>query len=218
MEQMDEIERLSGRILGYVNWQGSLNNALRIRGPEILTDLMTDPPLAHHLLEVVAQTMIAGMKALYARQAQSGVVVRHATVSNCTVNMVSGDSYRESLLPYDRMISEAFEHFGVHNCAWNVDPYIESYAGIRQLGYVDMGLESNLARAREVCPNARRAVMYTPKDLQAKSLEELEADLRRIYTELGPCDVVMADIDHETPDERVRDFARLAEKILNERS
>ncbi|MBI5091373.1 MAG: hypothetical protein HZB26_02905 [Candidatus Hydrogenedentes bacterium] len=218
MEQMNIIERLSGRIEGYINWQGVLNNALRIRGPEVLTDLMTDPPLAHHLFEVVARTMIAGMKAVYKRQSESGVIVRHATVSNCTVNMVSGAVYQEHLLRYDLMISNAFDHFGIHNCAWNVDPYIDAYSGIRRLGYVDMGLESDLSRAKELCPDTRRAVMYTPMDLASKSLEELQSDLRRIYRELGPCDVVMADIDHETPDERVHAFARLAEDVLSDES
>ena len=218
MTQMDEIERHSGAIVGYVNWQGVLNNTLRLRGPEILTDLMVDPPLAHHVFEVVTETMIAGMKAVYERQRQSGVVVRHATLSNCTVNMVSGDLYHEHLLPYDQRLSEAFDLFGIHNCAWNVDPYIDSYAGIRRLGYVDMGLESDLARVRACCPETRRAVMYTPKDLASKSLDELRADLTRIHRELGPCDVVMADIDHETPDERVLDFARLADEILEQDS
>jgi len=216
MSQMDAVERLSGEIHGYVNWQGVLNNALRIRGPEILADLMTDPSLAHHVFEVVTETMIAGMKAVYERQRRSGVVVRHATLSNCTVNLVSGDAYKEHLLPYDRRISDAFEHFGIHNCAWNVDPYIESYAGIRRLGYVDMGIESDLARAKELCPEARRAVMYTPKDLATKTAGELETDLRRIHRELGPCDVVMADIDHEISDARVLEFARLAETVLED--
>ncbi|MBI4560084.1 MAG: hypothetical protein HY706_21025 [Candidatus Hydrogenedentes bacterium] len=214
MDQMDAIEREFGRIEGYINWQGVLNNALRLRGSDIFTDLATDPPLAHHLFEVIADTMIAGMRAVYARQRETGVVVRHATVSNCLVNLVSSDAYREHLLPYDHRISEAFEHFGVHNCAWNVDPYIADYAGIRKLGYVDMGIESDLRRVKRLCPDTRRAVMYPPKDLMTKSVETLREDLRRIRRELSPCDIVMADIDYETFDERVKAFAALAEDTL----
>ncbi len=81
------------------------------------------------------------------------------------------------------------------------------------LAYVDMGLSSDLNRARERCPHARRALMYTPMDLVNKPLEEIHADLQRIHAELGPCDVVMADIDHETPDVRVIAVAAMAREI-----
>ncbi|MBX3180347.1 MAG: hypothetical protein KF886_23610 [Candidatus Hydrogenedentes bacterium] len=213
MEQAETLAREYGRIEGYINWQGVLNNAFRLRGDQIFMDMMINPELAHHLFDVISETMIEGMRILYARQKESGVVVRHATVSNCVVNMVSPDQYREFLFPYDRRIAEAFEHFGIHNCAWNVDPYIADYARIEKLGYVDMGLDSDLEQARRLCPQARRALMYTPTDLVSKGLTELRGDLERIYRELGPCDVVMADIEHDTPDQRVIDLARIAREI-----
>lgn len=213
MKQMDEIEKEAGKIHGYLNWQGVLNNAYRIRGPEILTDLIVNPGLARHLFEVIAETMIQGMRLVYARQAATGVQINHATVSNCLVNMVSPEQYQEFLLPYDRRISEAFPRFGVHNCAWNVDPYIESYATLTPLDYVDMGLHSNFSKARELFPDTRRAVMYTPMDLLNKSPETLRSDLTRIFQELGPCDIVMADIEAGTPDERVQEFWAMAQEI-----
>lgn len=214
MEQADSIARAFGRIEGYINWQGVLNNAFRLRGDQIFLDLMLNPGLARHLFEVVTQTMIDGMKLLYARQRESGVLIRHATVSNCVVNMVSPDNYREFILPYDTMISEAFDDFGIHNCAWNVDPYIEDYASISKLGYVDMGLDSDLSCARRLCPQARRALMYKPTDLAGKSLDELAVDLARIRRELSPCDIVMADIEVGTPDRRVMDLAGLVQEAL----
>jgi len=214
LEQMDLIKREFGRIEGYVNWQGVLNNAFRLRGQDIFVDMVKNPHLAHDLFEVVARTMIAGMQYVYGRQRDTGVVIRHATVSNCTVNMVSADQYREHLMPYDRMISDAFEFFGIHNCAWNVDPYVEDYARIRTLGYIDMGLQSNLTRVKRLCPDTRRAVMYTPTDLVNKTLDEIRTDLIRVRRELSPCDIVLADIDHDTPDDRVVAFAKLAEDTL----
>jgi hypothetical protein len=213
LEQMDVIEREFGRIEGYLNWQGVLNNAFRIRGPEIFTDLMANPELARHIFDIITQTMIAGMRLVYARQAKTGFVVRHATLSNCVVNMVSPELYRDHIFPWDQTISEAFEHFGIHNCAWNVDPYIEDYARIEKLGYVDMGVMSDMAKAKRLCPNARRAVMYTPTDLVNKSAGELRRDLESIRENLSPCDIVMADIDAGTPDERVLEFAQFAEEI-----
>ena len=76
------------------------------------------------------------------------------------------------------------------------------------------GLESDLARAKRICPDTRRAIMYTPKDLETKSLPEIREDLERIRRELSPCDIVMADIDSGIPDERVIAFADLARDTL----
>ena len=213
-EQMDRMERLFGRIEGYLNWQGVLNTAYRLRGPEILADMLMNPGLAHHLFEVIARTMVDGMRLVYARQRETGVDVRHATVSNCLVNMISPDLYREFLLRWDRHIAAAFPAFGVHNCAWNVDPYIEAYATLEPLGYIDMGIASDLAKAKRLCPAARRAVMYTPTDLTQKSLAALRADVQRIWRELAPCDIVLADIDAETRDARVREFADIVAATL----
>ncbi|HOJ32420.1 MAG TPA: uroporphyrinogen decarboxylase family protein [Candidatus Hydrogenedentes bacterium] len=211
MDQIDWIEREFGRVTGYLNWQGVLNNAQRLRGEAIFLDIMTNPNLAHHVFEVVTLTMIEGMKLVYRRQAATGFIVRHASVSNCLVNMISGEQYREFIMPYDKRISDSFDYFGIHNCAWNVDPYIPYYASIRTLGYIDMGLDSDLARVKKFCPNTRRAVMYNPKDLTSKTVDEIQDDIFRIRKELSPCDIVMADIEYGTPDQRVLEFAEAAE-------
>ncbi len=94
-----------------------------------------------------------------------------------------------------------------------MDPYIADYASIEKLGYVDMGLDSDLCRVKRLCPRARRAIMYKPTDLKDKPLHEIRADLERIRRELSPCDIVMADIDTGTPDERVRVFGRMAREL-----
>jgi hypothetical protein len=216
-KQMDVIERSFGRIEGYLNWQGVLNTAYRLRGPEVLADMLLNPGLAKHLFEVIANTMIAGMRLVYSRQGQTGVLIEHATVSNCLVNMVSPELYREQLLPWDSYIAAAFSAFGIHNCAWNVDPYIEAYASIHPLGYIDMGITSDLGKVKQFCPGARRAVMYTPMDLKEKSPEALQNDIKRIYRDLAPCDIVMADIDYEVPDNRVKEFDEIVQRVIGVR-
>lgn len=214
MEQIDFIEKDWGHVPGYLNWQGVLNNAFRLRGQEIYADLLLNGPLMQRLFEVITHTMIEGMRRVYARQSAGGINNRHATVSNCLVNMVSPGQYAEFLMPWDQKIAEAFDCFGIHNCAWNVDPYIKDYASFEKLCYVDMGIESDLRRARELCPGARRAVMYKPTDLVNKTLSEIQVDLVRIRKELSPCDIVMADIDYGAPPDRVMAFAKLAEETL----
>lgn len=206
LEQVDAIAVRSGRADGFVNWQGVLNNAHRLRGEALFTDLMAYPERCMRLFAAVCDTMISSIRALYSRQRESGVDVRFATVSNCLINLISPDQYREFLLPFDCRIAEAFGCIGIHNCAWSADPYLPSYAEVPHVAYIDMGLHSDLDCARALFPYARRALMYTPTDLANKPMEEIKSDLDRIAAEYGPCDIVAADIEAGTSDERVSAF------------
>jgi hypothetical protein len=203
LRQVDRSAELAGSAEGYLHWQGVLNTAYRLRGETIFTDLIEDPARAHRVFEVVTATMIAGARALYAHQRRRGFDVRFLSIANCMLNMISPAQYREHLLRYDLELRAAFDVFGIHNCAWSIDPHMDAYAGMRELAYIDMGLESDLRRARRLFPNARRTLLYTPMDLKNKPWAEVRADLDRIAAELGPCDLGLPDIEADIPDERV---------------
>ncbi len=204
LAQVDRIIAVEGRCEGFINWQGVLNTAQRLRGPDIFLDLYEVPEACHRFFGIVTTVMIEATRRLRVRQLASGVDYRFATVSNCSVNMISPAQYAEFLLPCDRRVAEAFEVVGIHNCAWTADPYLEHYASIPNLGYIDMGLDSDLGRARKLMPRARRALMYTPMDLANKSEDRIRADFARIARDYAPCDIVIADIEAGTPDARVR--------------
>jgi hypothetical protein len=213
MKQVDWIAKKEGRIEGYINWQGVLNNAHRLRGQDLFIDLMVNPDLANHLFDCVTTTMIDAAERLHARQRETGVDVRFFTISNCLVNMVSSEQYTEFLLPCDLRIAGAFETVGVHNCTWNANPYLDTYARISNIRYIDMGQDSDLPKVQELFPQGRRAIMYSPVDVTGKSLAGIRTDLEKIADEYGPCDIVAADIDVDTPDQRVLDFIDLCEEI-----
>jgi hypothetical protein len=210
---VDWIAAREGRVEGFMNWQGVLNNAYRLRGEKLFYDIIDAPQRCLHLFDCICTTMIEAGKRLHERQLESGVEVGFFTVSNCLVNMVSPGHYRDMLLPFDRRIAEAFACIGIHNCAWNADPYIDDYATVPQLGYIDMGLDSDLAQTRDAIGNARRALIYKPTDLANRSLEAIRTDVGRIARDYGPCDVVVGDIDAGTPDERVLAFVELCGEI-----
>jgi len=213
MEQVEWIAKENGRIEGYINWQGVLNNAYRLRGTDIFMDMATEPDRARHLFQCVFETMMDAARRLYDRQSQTGVDIQHFTVSNCLVNMISAEQYRDFLLPLDRHMAEVFGLIGIHNCAWNADAYIQHYATIPNVGYIDMGMESDLMAAKQAFPDARRAIMYKPTDLANKTLAEIKADLEQIAHGYGPCDLVFADIESGTPDERVIGVMELCQNI-----
>jgi hypothetical protein len=157
--------------------------------------------------------MIEAARRVHARQLATGVEASFFTVSNCLVNMVSPQQYEQLLLPLDQRIAEAFGCIGIHNCAWSASPYLDAYAQVPHVAYIDMGLDSDLARARELMPDARRAVMYKPTDLADKPLPAISEDFSRVAAEYGPCDVVIADIEAGVPDRRVLEATALCETL-----
>ena len=217
LTQLDWIKRHEGRIDGYINWQGVLNNAHRLRGEQLFLDLVEEPEKCRQLFACVCETMIQGIRLLHERQAQGSptqfAAQRFVTVSNCLVNLVSPDTYCELLLPFDQKLAAVYGRIGIHNCAWNATPYLEAYSRVPGVGYIDMGIDSDLKRARTLFPHARRALMYTPMDAMNKSSPEIEADLARVAREYAPCDLIVADIDPGMPDARVREISRLAELL-----
>jgi hypothetical protein len=211
--QMDVIAAEGGQIHGYLNWQGVLNNAFHLRGQQVFLDMLDDAPDAHRLFSLLCQVMIAVARRVQERQRGSGFYVDHLCVSNCTLNMISPQAYDAFLLPHDRQIAESFERFGVHTCNWDVTPYLSSLRKLPKVGYLDMGMCSDMRRVRELFPQARRAVLYSPVKLQEAPLGEIEADMARIWRELAPCDVVMADIQATTPDARVKALLRICQDL-----
>lgn len=204
VRQLDRIEELTGTIRGFLNWQGVLNTAFRLRGEHIFTDLLDDPERARHVFACIAETMLRHQRAIHDRQRQAGADYRFATISNCVVNMISGDHYREFLLPYDLQLRSNFEKFGIHNCAWVVDAYMEAYAETPNLGYIDMGVTSDLVRAKELFPQARRNLLYTAMDMREKTDQEIREDFEKIAREYGPCDLGLPNVDLGIPDDRVK--------------
>jgi len=213
LDQLDRIEQLTGTARGYLNWQGVLNTAFRLRGERIFMDLFDTPERAHHIFECVTRTMIGGIKKLHKRQKKAGVDDKFATISNCVVNMISSAHYEEHILPFDLKIRAEFQNFGIHNCAWVVDPYMETYATVPRLGYIDMGITSDLKKAKRLFPDTRRNILYTSMDLANKSQEQIRSDFERIAEELAPCDVGLPDIEVDVTDERVLFAMELCEEL-----
>lgn len=207
LEQIAWIEGSEGGVTGFINWQGVLNNAHRLRGEQLFLDMIDEPEKARHLFACVAQTMADGIRRLHERQRANGVDHRFVTVSNCLVNLVSPAVYQDLLLPFDMQLASIYGCIGFHNCAWNATPYLNAYAEVPGVAYVDMGEDTDLALARSLFPDARRALMIAPTALLSRTAGDLAGRIGRIARELGPCDLVFADLDAGTPDSLVRDIA-----------
>jgi hypothetical protein len=206
MKQMDSIEAEWGAIDGELNYQGVLNTAFRLRGEQIFADMMTAPPRAHHVLDVVCKTTIKFADAVHWRQARSGVVKDYLVTGNCVVNMVSEDHYREFVMPYDRRLSEHYANFGVHNCGWKVDAYAKAYSEIRELGYLDFGIQSDLPALKKLFPRTVLTVILNPDDVIGHTPADVLVTLEKLRDSLHQCRILLGSLDGRTPSEEVERF------------
>ena len=215
--QMDVIEKEWGMIFGYPNWQGVLNTAFNLRGEEIYLDMYDKPELVHRFLDVITEVMIRLCGMVEERQRASGFPISLISVSNCVVNMISPDQYEEFVYPCDLRIAEApFERFGMHTCEWDVTPYIDVIKRLPKLGYLDMGMMSDMIRVKKTFPDTNRAVLYSSEKLKRNTPDQLRQDMAKIYRELGPCDLVMPDVGPDIPDERVRELLSICDQVAGE--
>jgi len=217
LAQVDQIASRYGTVYGDLNWQGVLNLAFHLRGQQIFLDIADKPEMAALLFGVITDVIIELAHMVQERQRRSGFDIDYMCVSNCTVNMVSPATYGRMLLEHDARIAQSFERFGVHTCNWNVTPYLNVLRKLPKMGYLDMGIESDLAQARELFPETRRAVLYTPGKAATGAAEDVRADFERIARELAPCDLVLADLPWDTSDERVRWLDNLARELSDQR-
>jgi hypothetical protein len=211
--QIDVIEQEWGLVFGYPNWQGVLNTAFNLRGEELFLDMYDRPGLVHQFMGVITDVMIRLASMVEERQRASGFAIDLLSVSNCVMNMISPAQYLQFVYPCDRRIAESFERFGVHTCEWDVTPYIEPLTRLPNLGYLDMGMMTDMPLVKRSFPETYRAVLYSAGRLQDTGLDVIERDMTKIYNELGPCDLVMADIQASTPDERVRDLLTICSSL-----
>ena len=215
-QQMDVIEKEWDTIHGYMSWQGVLNNAFHLRGQDIFLDMEDKPDFVHQFFTLITDVMIRLAQKVQARQRQSGFSINQFSVSNCVMNMISSRSYKQFVFPYDQKIAQRFKRFGVHTCNWNITPYITILSELPKLGYLDMGMDSDMVNVRRTFPDARRAVLYSPVTLHDAPLEDIRKDMERIYRELAPCDVVMADIQAKTSDRRVNELLEICRELESE--
>ena len=212
MEQVEWIEEKEWEVDGFINWQGVFNNALRLRGEQLLLDLKNQPDRARHLLACVGETMAEGIQRLHRRQRAGGTEVRFVAVNHSGVNRLSPQVYEEFLLPLDQRLAEVYGSIGLHHCA-NGTAYLRAYAEIPGVAYLDQGLDSDWVSARRLFSEARRGVIYPPAEAVNKSWPEIEADFHRIATECAPCDIVIADLGVRTPYARAQELIALCQRL-----
>ena len=202
LSQMDVLQERYGIVYGYLNYQGVLNTAFRLRGTNIFSDMIDEPELADALFSHISQTTRALALMVQKRQRESGFCVNLIGSSNCVLNMISPKMYEDMLFKYDYFLSTAFERYAVHTCNWDITPYIEVLRKLPHVGYIDMGADSDYEKVRATFPHARGNVLMSPVVMKKTRLERSRM-VDRIADIMVPCDISMGSIDTSVPDEEI---------------
>ena len=86
------------------------------------------------------------------------------------------------------------------------------------MGYLDMGMMSDLAKVKRLFPKTNISVFYSAVSLQDLSLEQIRKEIETIYRQAAPCNLVMADVQASTSDGRINDFLKICSEIENNKN
>ncbi len=211
--QIDHFQAKYGRVVGDINTTGVQNLALKLRGDELYIDYFEDSEFAHRLLRFCTECIIDLWQMVYPITGTGAVDVTPMCdptiycVPNCTVEQISGETYEEFGLPYDRILARACHPFGIHHCG-NIDPVIDRYARIEHLVFVEAGFGSDFAGAREILgPKVAFNARISPVLMKNGTPEQVAAAVKDAIDQGAPLENFSIDtvgLTFGTPDENVR--------------
>ncbi len=226
-KQIDWLQKEYGSVHSALNLQGILNLALDLRGDSIFIDMYQDEQGARQLFEEcytfsvqlgkrlaeVSDWMSGGVTAITNYLDFPSLYVH----SNCSVEMISLDSYRDFLLDYDIRLSQEFQPYGIHHCGQSMEHVVEGYAEVPGMSFAEVGAGSNVEAVRKSLPDCWLNLRYSPVKLAEVSKEELAKDLNQMIGDAGgtdaPVSVSCVGIDKSVSDEQISCFLQLFGKM-----
>jgi hypothetical protein len=212
--QAEWFEKRFGPALLNPGIDGILNCALNICGDPFLTWLVEEPKAARYLLGVLRETTLRVhdyFHRLCGRPAPMGL-------GNCSVCMISPDSYEKIIMPYDlpwcRRAQELNLPFGFH-LDGKVDPFLKVIRKFPYLHRVDMGSDSDIALAREILGNKIFRVYLYPHQIQGMDKEQLIHFLKTIFQQSGEGNelIFQLDVSLGMSDELIRTISSCINKF-----
>ncbi len=219
VKQMDYLEDKYGKIVGDINATGVLNLAMKIRGEALYIDFFENPQLCHKLMKLCAESMIELLQYVHKRTGTGAMDVTPMcdptfyAVPNCSVEQISGDTYKEFVLPYDKMIADACQPFGIHHCG-SINEVLDGYAQIKNMSFIEIGFGSDVRKAREVFgPNVAVNSRINPVLMKNGTVEEVVAEVKNLIDQGRPYHNFSIDtvgLTNGTPDENIKAAKRTA--------
>jgi len=213
IRDMDSLEREFGYVVGDLNTEGILDNALSLRGQALFLDLVEDPELVQHLLSVVTETQWRVAELLRRRTGTTSISANRGIVHvdpgiylhpNCSVQMISPSTYERYLFPYEQQLAQRLAPYGIHHCGNNLHRFAGIY-GRLPLVFCDVGWGSDVRKCRELLPRAFLNLRVSPVRMLQQSAEQVRRDALELLAQAHPgkAGLCCINMDAATPDENV---------------
>ena len=212
--QMDALEAEWGYVVGDMNTDGLLNAAYHFYGQDLFADFYLAPERVRRFLELIGELIVD--VALYVRKHTGSCsisvnrMVEHVDPrlflhANCSVQMISPNSYREMHLPVELRMAERIQPFGVHHCGDNLHRIAPVYAELPAT-FFGVGWGSDVASCRESLPDAFFNLRLSPVRMLQCTPPEIAEDTEKLLLAAGPLEqagVCCINMDYGTPDDNI---------------
>lgn len=190
--------------------RGVLNDAALISGTDVFEDILGNTGRARGLFDFthgVLERVVRHNHAVGFR----GMLM----IFNCSIMMVSPQTYEEWLLPYDLRLHglarELGMTFGIHHCG-GFDRYASVYRKIPRIEFIEIGSQSDVGLALERFPEATVQYIMNAAKIAKSSCREASETTKTLLRAAGDSAsrfrLHVPDIEYGTPEENLRAIYR----------
>jgi uroporphyrinogen-III decarboxylase len=215
---MDALEAEYGYVVGDSNTDGLLNAAYHLYGQDLFLDFYQAPERVQRLLNLIGE--LIGDVALYIRERTGSCSLSVNRMvgqvdpklflhANCSVQMISPESYRAMQLPIEQKLAQRIQPFGVHHCGDNMHQVAPVYAELPAT-FFGIGWGSDVAQCREALPDAFFNLRLSPMRMLQATPQEIAQDTEQLLQAAAPLEqagICCINMDYGTPDDNL--FAML---------
>jgi hypothetical protein len=189
---------------GEQGFEGVINIAYKLLGEEMFIYMSQNPDLVHHVFEVVWHTINSAVHTVRKWQDPLREKPTYFVQCDCLINMISSRMYREQLLEFEKKFTKSFDIYGIHTCNWTVDPYLDAIAEVDDLGYLDMGPESNLDLVHRLFPDLRPTVFFPPERFKSLEVGQIRMEISELGKRIHKGYILLSDLEAGTEDSQIR--------------
>lgn len=213
-----------GYVKGDINWTGVQNLALDLMGQQLFMSYFDNPRAMHTIFDKITRSIIDTLGIIRAETGTTSISVNRSienvepTInlhSNCSVQMISNETYEEFLLPVDIELSRHLQPYGIHHCGNNMHNVAQGYSKVGDACFFDVGWGADIDFCRKKIPDAFFNVRLSPVKIKDCAPDEVETDLVNLLENAGDLSKVgicCINMDNGTPDENVMKIFEVAER------
>jgi len=224
MKLIAALKERFGYVTGDFGWGNLQNLALDLVGHSIFLAYYDSPDLVHRLYDKMNRSATDILEMVRKETGTTSITVNRSVEkvdpainlqSNCSVQMISNETYEEFLLPHEIDLSEKLQPYGIHHCGDNMHNVAEGYSKVKNACFFDVGWGADIAHCRSLIPDAFFNIRLSPVKIRTCTPEEVENDLVNLLENAGDLanvGICCINMDDDTPDENVKKIFEVAER------